>query len=223
MKVRALGLTQYDAILLLDSDVAVVGDLSPLFALPTEFAAVWDQPKLLGRQGGGCSVEVLSAGVLCCCWEHSHCTWVYRPVHLAHSQTSYANSALMGHACHPTPPPPLHRWGPHLRGINGGMLLLRPCKAVMRHMLALLALQPKLRFSHGAAEQDFFHWYYKYTGLRLPLEYNTMASDSLVGNRTLGGRDPVVVHFTRHKPFHGPQPGRPGHQFLCRLDEMEER
>ena len=49
MKVRALGLTQYDAIILLDSDVAVAGDLSPLFSLPTEFAAVWDQPKVLGR------------------------------------------------------------------------------------------------------------------------------------------------------------------------------
>ncbi|KAI7846182.1 hypothetical protein COHA_000252 [Chlorella ohadii] len=161
MKVRALGLTQYDAIILLDSDVAVAGDLSPLFSLPTEFAAVWDQPKVLGR------------------------------------------------------------FGPHLQGINGGMLLLRPCKAVMRHMLAVLEAQPKLRFSHGAAEQDFFHWYFKYTGMRLPLEYNTMASDSLAGNRTLGGRDPVVVHFTRNKPFHGPQPGRPGHQFLCRLEEMD--
>ena len=48
-----------------------------------------------------------------------------------------------------------------------------------------------------------------------------MASDSLVGNRTLGGRQPVVVHFTRHKPFRGPQPGRPGHQFLCSLEEVE--
>ena len=50
-----------------------------------------------------------------------------------------------------------------------------------------------------------------------------MASDSLAGNRTLGGRDPVVVHFTRHKPFGGPQPGWPGHQFLCSLQELKER
>ena len=46
---RALGLTQYRAVLLLDSDVAVTGSLAPLFALPAEFAAVWDQSKWLGR------------------------------------------------------------------------------------------------------------------------------------------------------------------------------
>lgn len=63
MKVRALGLTQYDAILLLDSDVAVVGDLSPLFSLPTEFAAVWDQPKLLGRWAGAGWGQLGPAGV----------------------------------------------------------------------------------------------------------------------------------------------------------------
>ena len=54
----------------------------------------------------------------------------------------------------------------------------------------------------------------------LPVEYNTMASDSLDGNMTLGGRCPVVVHFTQHKPFGGPVPGRPGHQFLCTREEL---
>lgn len=161
IKLRTLGLTDYDAVIFVDSDVAVVGDLSPLLSLPVEFAAVWDQPKILGR------------------------------------------------------------WGPHLKSINSGLLLLRPCEAVMRHMIAVLDAHPKLHFSHAGAEQDFLHWYYKYTGIVLPLEYNTMASDSLVGNRTLGGRPPVVVHFTRHKPFRGPQPGRPGHQFLCSLEEVE--
>ena len=42
---------QYDAVVLVDSDTAVVGDLSPLFSLPIEFAASWDQPKLFGRWG----------------------------------------------------------------------------------------------------------------------------------------------------------------------------
>ncbi len=49
LKVRALGLTQYHSVLLVDSDVAVAGDLSPLFGLPTEFAAVWDQSRWLNR------------------------------------------------------------------------------------------------------------------------------------------------------------------------------
>ena len=56
--------------------------------------------------------------------------------------------------------------------------------------------------------------------MMLPVEYNTMASDSLDGNLTLGGRRPVVVHFTQHKPFGGPVPGRPGHQFLCTREEL---
>ena len=56
--------------------------------------------------------------------------------------------------------------------------------------------------------------------MMLPIEYNTMASDSLDGNVTLGGRSPVVVHFTRNKPFHGPVPGKPGHQFLCAPHEL---
>ena len=43
---------QYDSVLLIDSDTAVAGDLAPLFSLPAEFAASWDQPKLFGRWGG---------------------------------------------------------------------------------------------------------------------------------------------------------------------------
>lgn len=57
LKVRALGLTQYDAVLLVDSDVAVVSaGLDAIFSLPVEFAAVWDQSKWLNRCGGagGC-------------------------------------------------------------------------------------------------------------------------------------------------------------------------
>ncbi|GAB4814352.1 hypothetical protein N2152v2_001398 [Parachlorella kessleri] len=164
LKLRALSLMQYDAVLLIDSDTVVLGDVRPVFSLPVEFAAVWDQNKWLGRY----------------------------------------NTRLPG-------------------GINGGVLLLRPCPAMLLHMVELLDTQPKLRFSHGAAEQDFFTWYYRYTGMMLPVEYNTMASDSLAGNLTIGGRPPVVVHFTQHKPFGGAVPGRPGHNFLCSAEEMQLR
>lgn len=63
--------------------------------------------------------------------------------------------------------------------------------------------------------------YYRYTGMMLPVEYNTMASDSLNGNLTVGGRPPVVVHFTQNKPFGGPVLGKPGHQFLCSGQELQ--
>ena len=59
--------------------------------------------------------------------------------------------------------------------------------------------------------------------MMLPVEYNTMASDSLAGNLTIGGRKPVVVHFTQHKPFGGAVPGRPGHNFLCTPEEVQLR
>lgn len=43
--------------------------------------------------------------------------------------------------------------------INGGVMLLRPCPAVQQHMIDLLERYPKLRFTYGAAEQDFFGWW----------------------------------------------------------------
>lgn len=49
LKLRAFGLTQYDAVLLVEPGQPLVGDLSPLFALPTDFAAAWDQVR------GGCA------------------------------------------------------------------------------------------------------------------------------------------------------------------------
>ena len=51
------------------------------------------------------------------------------------------------------------RFNTRLKGINGGVLLLRPCPAVQQHMIELLDSHPKLRFSYGAAEQDFFNWW----------------------------------------------------------------
>ena len=68
--------------------------------------------------------------------------------------------------------------------INGGVMLLRPCAAAEAHMVSLLDAHPKLRFVHGAAEQDFFGWYYRYTGATLPLQWNCQAEQCLDGSRT---------------------------------------
>ena len=43
VKLRAWELTDFDVVLLLDADVTIIGDISPLFTLPTHFAAVPDQ------------------------------------------------------------------------------------------------------------------------------------------------------------------------------------
>ena len=50
-----------------------------------------------------------------------------------------------------------------------------------------------------------------------------MSSPSLKGNLTVGGVPPKVVHFTSNKPWGGPQPGSPGHQFLCSSQELAAR
>lgn len=42
--------------------------------------------------------------------------------------------------------------------INGGVVFLRPCAQIAAHMLKLLHLHPKLKFVHGAAEQEYFNW-----------------------------------------------------------------
>lgn len=49
LKLRAFGLTQYDAVLLVEPGAMLTGDIAPLFALPTDFAAGWDQVRPLAR------------------------------------------------------------------------------------------------------------------------------------------------------------------------------
>lgn len=79
------------------------------------------------------------------------------------------------------------RYRTAVQKINGGVFLLRPCAAVEAHMLSLLDQHPKLRYTHGTAEQEFFGWYYRYTGATLPLEYNAQAEQSLVEGGLTGG------------------------------------
>lgn len=62
LKVRAWELVDYDAVLLVDSDVAFARDLGEVFALPTAFAAILDQPGLLHKEKT--VVEVFQGGVL---------------------------------------------------------------------------------------------------------------------------------------------------------------
>ena len=38
--------------------------------------------------------------------------------------------------------------------------------------------------------------YFRFTLMMLPLEWNTMASESMDGGRTIGGIRPRIVHFT---------------------------
>jgi hypothetical protein len=49
VKIRAWEMDEYDSILMVDADTAVVGDVSHIFSLPAHFAAANDQDKSLPR------------------------------------------------------------------------------------------------------------------------------------------------------------------------------
>ena len=99
---------------------------------------------------------------------------------------------------------------------QGGVLFVRPCAAVMRHMIELAASDPLLQFRECSAEQDFIDYYFKYQRYVLPIEYNAIAH-LLVANGTMtwAGTRPRIVHFTNHKPF-TKDPSKPGHNLLCK-------
>ena len=155
LKIRAFELP-YDAVLLVDSDVVILEDVSALFSIPTRFAAVDDQVNRF-------------------------------------QESKYPRS---------------------VRILQGGVLFLRPCPAVSRHMQILLAEHPRLQFSTSNAEQEFFSWYFRHEAMVLPRRYNALPSslDALV--------KPAIVHYTSRKPFKtfwhptGPE------QYLCTESEV---
>lgn len=49
IKLRAWELTDWDALLWIDSDASVVGNVSSIFQLPTDFAAALDQGRTTNR------------------------------------------------------------------------------------------------------------------------------------------------------------------------------
>ena len=150
MKLRALGLTQYHSVLLVDADVAVVGPLAPLWSLPAEFAAVWDQSRWLSRcVGAGARRLWVGSGPS---------RGMHRQQRACEQPAPARRSPLTYHALPPHALRTPRRWRTAVERINGGVLLLRPCAAAQAHMLSLLERRPKLRFTHAQAEQSFLSW-----------------------------------------------------------------
>ena len=151
VKLRAWGLEQYDALIMMDVDAVVTGSLSHLFTLPTDFAITqWQGPDL---------------------WRNS-----------------------------------------------GGFVFLRPCKAVLAHMLHLLDTDPGLRFTDTFAEQSFLEWYFKHTAHKLPMSSNANFEWLMkTGQKTAGGDEPLFVHFAEEievKPFNVSKDSQQA-KFLC--------
>lgn len=85
---------------------------------------------------------------------------------------------------------------------QGGVVLLRPCKAVAQHMMQLVSSNSTLQFSHSHAEQSFLDWYFRYDRWNLPIKYNAIShllKD--YGDHTAGGTAPVIVHYSVAKHY----------------------
>ena len=86
--------------------------------------------------------------------------------------------------------------------MQGGVVFLRPCKAVAKHMMHLISTNETLQFSSGHAEQSFVDWYFRFDRWLLPAKYNAIAPLlERNGEITMGGTKPVIVHYARAKPF----------------------
>lgn len=103
---------------------------------------------------------------------------------------------------------PFYNWN------KAGFIMIRPCKAVFDHMLHILDADESKRFPHRLAEQSFLHWYFGYTGIRLPMEYNANSNQLSSIGRTAGGVKPIVLHFADYKPMDVKQ-GDPEWRFMC--------
>jgi hypothetical protein len=85
--------------------------------------------------------------------------------------------------------------------IQGGVLLIQPCKQVFLQMRAILEHNDISAFIYNFAEQSFLDWYFKFDGFRLGYQYNTISS--VVGGQSRDNQDasaqpePHIVHFTR--------------------------
>jgi hypothetical protein len=107
--------------------------------------------------------------------------------------------------------------------IQGGVLLIQPCKQIFLQMRVILKYNDISAFTHNFAEQSFLDWYFKFDGFRLGYQYNTISS--IVRSVGGGGRQqfrntkddddrdarsappggpggPYIVHFTREDKIH---------------------
>lgn len=85
---------------------------------------------------------------------------------------------------------------------QGGVVLLRPCRAVAAHMMHLAATNTTLQFARHHAEQSFLDWYFRFSRWTLPIRYN--AINYLLregGNITSSGAAPIIVHYAGTKNF----------------------
>ena len=104
---------------------------------------------------------------------------------------------------------------------QGGVVLLRPCVNLARHMMSLVRNYDFLRFSDGHAEQSFQDWYFRYSRWILPIKYNAISHNLDRDGLTRGGNRPIIAHFTNQpKPIQLDPSIREHSRYLAYLDDL---
>lgn len=84
--------------------------------------------------------------------------------------------------------------------LQGGVLFLRPCRAIEMHMLQMPTECTYLQYRSEWAEQSFLDWYWKFERLALPPGYNMLVHwVNQQGFALDGSAPPRIIHFTRRK------------------------
>ena len=165
VKLRAFGLTQYDAVLLADPGTTLTGDASSLFRLPTEFVTL--VPEQVGSgssrrnsSAAGGAAAAGGGGTAAASLEHPQ-------QQLAGPLREQPTSAVQGQA-----------------------VFLRPCAATEAHLAWLLAQREGkgVALPAPALEADFLAWYFAPAAadLRLPFEVYVI---------NVAGADDRLAHF----------------------------
>lgn len=213
IKVRALGLQQYHSVLLVDADVAVLGSLAPLFAMPAEFAAVWDQSRWLNRCG--CCRECFSNG------QRGHASWRHSEKDggagggaadelanimpcIAGTAPRLKRSTAACSCCAPAPRWSSTWWRCWRSSPSCASSMALQSRRSLGGAWRVGKLQHRLPWRRCRAVFAACCWrwqgadppccyshsrpcrYYRYTGATLPLQWNCMTDDCLEGNYTGG-------------------------------------
>jgi lipopolysaccharide biosynthesis glycosyltransferase len=102
--------------------------------------------------------------------------------------------------------------------MQGGVVFLRPCLPVAKHMMAILESYPALRFiesTHGAI--NYLDWYFLDSRWALPGHYNANSNFVRPKRGTIHGGDKVtILRYVNDKPFRIDEKKHPMHRFaIC--------
>ena len=122
-------------------------------------------------------------------------------------------------------------WGRHggdAPGFNAGVFVGTPCASLRPQLLALAASPTHARHARchrrGTADQPLLQYYFGLDAVTLPVRYNLLQPGLVARPWLAAVYPPVMLHFTKHKPWQLPaesaeaqQPGMRDWMGVCAL------